>query len=71
MTHRVGFGAIDHGDAFLRLQRPSMNEPRRSSTRGGMRRPRGLSNRLVFALMILTSMLAVFDLYLLASSALH
>jgi len=71
MSRRVGWEAVDFAGPVAHLRSPTINDRRRPSAGGGVKRARRLSNRVVFALMSLTSVLAVFDLYLLVSSAFH
>lgn len=81
MSHRVTWGAVEHDGPITLVQRRPATHQRpptthqrhgpRSAPGGTKGRLRGLPNTIVMALVLLTSGLAMLDLYLLVSSGLH
>lgn len=74
MSHRVhALGELDYDDPSVLVQQRSVADYRRaSSARGGTPgRLKRVPNGIALTLVLVTSSLATFDLYLLASSVLH
>jgi hypothetical protein len=74
MSHSVSWGAIDQDHRVIVRQRPATSRGRRpphSGRRGATGRLQRLPSVIVLGLVLITSTLAIMDLYLLASSGLH
>ena len=73
MSYNVSWGEIDQDHRVIVRPRPSTSRGRRphSVRRGATGRLRRLPSVIILGLVVITSALALIDLYLLASSGLH